>query len=93
MGLRRLHLPMWTRRSAAVRPGEGRRPANKPAQGKALGWLVAHPRCNSGAGGSREFLTDFSLTAPGLTAGFKVYVILDTGNERGSEAVFLTRPV
>ena len=27
-----------------------------------------------------------------LTAGFKVYVILHTGNEKGSEAVYVTRP-
>lgn len=40
----------------------------------------------------RELLTAFALGAPGLTAGFKVYVVLDTGNERGSEAVFVTRP-
>ena len=42
--------------------------------------------------GSREVLTDFALNTPGLTAGFKVYVVLETGNERGSEAVFVTRP-
>jgi hypothetical protein len=42
--------------------------------------------------GTRELLTDFALNTPGLTAGFKVYVILATGNERGSEPVFVTRP-
>jgi hypothetical protein len=42
---------------------------------------------------AREFLTDFALSVPGVTAGFKVYVVLHTGNERGSEAVYVTRPV
>jgi hypothetical protein len=41
---------------------------------------------------AREFLTDFALSVPGVVAGFKVYVVLTTGNERGSEAVFVTRP-
>ena len=40
----------------------------------------------------REFVTDFALGAPGVTAGFKVYVVLSTGNEKGSEPVFVTRP-
>jgi hypothetical protein len=40
----------------------------------------------------REALEDFALTAPGLTAGFKVYVVLQTGNEKGSDAVYVTRP-
>ena len=44
------------------------------------------------AGGPRELFTPFALGAPGLTAGFKVYVILTTGNERGSDAKFVTRP-
>lgn len=39
-----------------------------------------------------EFLTDFALSVPGLTAGFKVYVVLTTSNERGSDAVYVTRP-
>lgn len=43
-------------------------------------------------GGPREFLTDFGLTAAGLTAGFKVYVMLTTGNEKGSDPVYVTRP-
>lgn len=42
--------------------------------------------------GARELLTDFALNSPGLTAGFKVYVVLTTGNERGSEAVYVPRP-
>jgi hypothetical protein len=41
---------------------------------------------------AREFLTDFALGAPEVTAGYKVYVVLESGNERGSEAVFVTRP-
>jgi len=32
---------------------------------------------------AREFLTDFALGAPEVTAGFKVYVVLESGNERG----------
>jgi hypothetical protein len=41
---------------------------------------------------AREFVTDFALGTPGLTAGFKVYVVSNTGNEKGSEAVYVTRP-
>lgn len=44
------------------------------------------------AAGARELETVFGLGSPGLTAGFKVYVVLNTGNERGSDAVFVTRP-
>ena len=43
-------------------------------------------------GDAREVLTDFALPSAGVTAGFKVYVVLHTGNERGSEAVYVTRP-
>lgn len=43
-------------------------------------------------GDPREVFTDFALNVPGLTAGFKVYVVLDTGNERGSDAVYVVRP-
>jgi len=45
------------------------------------------------AGGVRALSTLFSLGTPGLTAGFKVYVILNTGRERGSAPVYVTRPV
>ena len=44
------------------------------------------------AGGPREAQSAFALNVPGLTAGFKVYVILNTGNERGSEAQYVVRP-
>ena len=44
-------------------------------------------------GAAREFLTNFALSLPGLTVGFKVYVVLTMGNERGSTPVYLTRPV
>lgn len=44
------------------------------------------------AGGVLAVDTGFGLGSPGLTVGFKVYVVLRTGNERGSEAVFVTRP-
>lgn len=45
-----------------------------------------------GPGDPREVLTDFALNAPGITAGFKVYVVLDTGREKGSVPRFVTRP-
>ena len=41
---------------------------------------------------TREFLTDSGLTSPGSTASFKVYVVLTTGNEKGSNTVTVTRP-
>lgn len=40
----------------------------------------------------REFLTNAGLTAPGNVASFKVYVITDTGNEKGSNPVVITHP-
>lgn len=42
---------------------------------------------------AREVLTGFALGTPGLKASFKVYVVLHTGHERGSEAVMVQRPV
>jgi hypothetical protein len=45
-----------------------------------------------GADAAREFSTDFALGTPGVVAGFKVYVVLTTGNEKGSEPVYVTRP-
>jgi hypothetical protein len=39
-----------------------------------------------------EFLTDSGLAASGNTASFKVYVILSTNNEKGSNTVTITRP-
>lgn len=41
----------------------------------------------------REFLTDAGLTQPGAASTFKVYVILNTGNERGSAAMTVERPL
>lgn len=41
----------------------------------------------------REFLTLAGLAAAGNVASFKVYVITTTGNEKGSNAVAVTRPV
>lgn len=41
---------------------------------------------------AREFLTDAGLSAPGNVASYKVYVILTTGNEKGSNTVTITRP-
>jgi hypothetical protein len=43
-------------------------------------------------GEPRELLTAFALGSPGLTCGYKVYVVLETGNERGSDPVYVTRP-
>lgn len=44
-------------------------------------------------GAAREFRTAFSLGSPGMAASFKVYVILTTGHEAGSDAVSIERPV
>ncbi len=41
----------------------------------------------------RELLTDMGLTTPGAVASFKVYVVGTSGNEIGSNAVTVTRPV
>jgi hypothetical protein len=38
------------------------------------------------------FQTAAALSAPGNVASFKVYVINDTGNERGSNTIAVTRP-
>jgi len=39
-----------------------------------------------------EFLTASGLAATGASARFRIYVVLTTGNERGSETVTVTRP-
>lgn len=44
-------------------------------------------------GSPRSLITDFALGVPGGAATYKVYVITGTGNERGSNAVTVTRPV
>lgn len=41
----------------------------------------------------REFVTGFGLTQPGARAAFKVYVVLDSGNEAGSATMVVQRPV
>lgn len=38
------------------------------------------------------YSTDAGLTVPGAVALFKVYVVTDTGNEKGSATVKITRP-
>jgi hypothetical protein len=43
-------------------------------------------------GATREFITPFGLTQPGAEVAMKVYVILTTGNEAGSAAMFVERP-
>lgn len=40
----------------------------------------------------REFLTAFGLTHPGTRATFKIFTILETGNEAGSAAMTVERP-
>lgn len=40
----------------------------------------------------REFLTAAGLATSGATARFRIYVIQETDNERGSETVTVTRP-
>ena len=44
-------------------------------------------------GAPREFITPFGLNQPGAKIALKVYVILITGNEAGSAAMFVERPV
>ena len=41
----------------------------------------------------REFLTSFGLSEPGVHMVFKVFVVLTTGNEAGSAAVSVQRPL
>jgi hypothetical protein len=40
----------------------------------------------------REFVTGFGLTQPGTRASFKVFVVLQTGNEAGSASMTVERP-
>ena len=42
---------------------------------------------------AREFVTNFGLMQPGTQAALKVFVILETGNEAGSDVMVVTRPV
>lgn len=44
-------------------------------------------------GAPREILTDAGLTQPGANSSFKVYVMLTTGNEKGSTTMVVTRPL
>lgn len=41
----------------------------------------------------RELLTDAGLTQPGASSSYKVYVILTTGNQKGSDTMVVTRPL
>ena len=43
-------------------------------------------------GAAREFLTTFGLNQPGVHIALKVFVLLTTGNEAGSTAMFVQRP-
>jgi len=40
----------------------------------------------------RKFLTGKGLAQPGDVASFKVFVVLETGDERGSEVLTVQRP-
>ncbi len=51
-----------------------------------------HVVATNPAEATREFSTADGLTSPGDTALYRVYVILNTGNEKGSETVVVTRP-
>jgi hypothetical protein len=42
--------------------------------------------------GPLTHLTDAGLSVPGATASYKVYVVLESDNEKGSDAVAITRP-
>ena len=44
------------------------------------------------AGGLPQFSSDAGFLVPGQTASVKIFVVLSTGNERGSNTVSLTRP-
>ena len=44
-------------------------------------------------GAPREFVTTFGPNQPGVHVALKVYVILTTGNEAGSAAMFVQRPL
>lgn len=48
---------------------------------------------NVPAGGERSLETLAGLKRPGQVASYRVYVLLKTGNERGSTTVTVTRPV
>ncbi len=43
--------------------------------------------------GTLALSTDEGLTTPGATMRYKVYVVLDTSNEKGSNAVAVTHPL
>jgi hypothetical protein len=43
-------------------------------------------------GAPGEFITPFGLNQPGAKIVLKVYVVLTTGNEAGSAAMFVERP-
>ena len=47
---------------------------------------------NNEPGAPREFITPFGLNQPGVHVALKVFVILTTGNEAGSAAMFVQRP-
>ena len=44
-------------------------------------------------GAAREFTTPFGLNQPGAQVALKVFVVLTTGNEAGSAAMFVERPL
>ena len=48
---------------------------------------------NNAPGAPREFITTFGLNQPGVHLALKVFVQLTTGNEAGSAAMFVQRPL
>lgn len=42
--------------------------------------------------GPRVLLTGFGLGAPGASAGYRLYVVLGSGRERGGAPVFVRHP-
>ena len=47
---------------------------------------------NIAPGAARVWAGNFALGAPGTSASFRIYVMTDTGNERASNTVTLSRP-
>jgi len=51
------------------------------------------PHATNEPGAPREFVTPFGLNQPGVHVALKVFVILTKGNEAGSAAMFVQRPL
>ena len=51
-----------------------------------------YQKWNIPAAGPLLYATNYALGTPGNAASYKVYIILTTGNESGSNPVTITRP-